>query len=143
MRLRRLAWSPSCCCGTSPSGAGVIDKVESFIEDLGAFETFEFEPDQLLQATALGGAVLAVLATGLVALGAVLFNLISDLVGGIRLTVIEEDPAPPAPVKPRSGGTDGQGLRLPSASLRRLGSERPGLEHEPTGAIAQSVRAHR
>jgi Transmembrane domain of unknown function (DUF3566) len=90
------------------TGAGVIDKVESFIEDLGAFDTFEFEPDQLLQATALGGAVLAVLATGLIALGAVLFNLISDLVGGIRLTVIEE-PGSTLAKKPRSGGTGEQG----------------------------------
>ena len=71
-------------------GAGVIENVESFIEDLGAFETYRFEPDLIFQAYALGGAVLAVLATGLIALGAVLFNLISDLVGGIRLTVIEE-----------------------------------------------------
>ena len=88
----------------------MIDNIESFIEDLGAFETFEFEPDQLFQATALGGAVLAVLATGLIALGAVLFNLISDLVGGIRLTVIEEPGSAPLK-KPRSGGTDEQGLR--------------------------------
>jgi hypothetical protein len=87
------------------ASAGVIDNVESFIEDLGAFETFQFQPDQLLQATALGGAVLAVLATGLIALGAVLFNLISDLVGGIRLTVIEEPGSVPLK-KPRSGGTD-------------------------------------
>lgn len=72
------------------TGAGVIDNIESFIEDLGAFETFEFDPDKLFQGAALGGAVLAVLATGLTALGAVLFNLISDLVGGIRMTVIEE-----------------------------------------------------
>ena len=80
--------------------AGVIENIESFIEDLGAFETFEFVPDELLRGVALGGAVLAVLATGLTALGAVLFNLISDLVGGIRLTVIEEPGARPA-VRPR------------------------------------------
>ena len=72
------------------SGAGVVDNIESFIEDLGAFETFEFDARKLFQGTALGGAILTVLATGLTALGAVLFNLISDLVGGIRLTVIEE-----------------------------------------------------
>jgi hypothetical protein len=82
------------------SGAGVIDNIESFIEDLGAFETFEFVPDKLLKGTLLGGAVLAVLATGLAALGAVLFNLISDLVGGIRMTVIEEPGARPM-LRPR------------------------------------------
>jgi hypothetical protein len=69
---------------------GVIDNIESFIEDLGAFETYQFDADLLFQGVVLGGAVLAVLATGLTALGAVLFNLISDLVGGIRITMIEE-----------------------------------------------------
>jgi hypothetical protein len=84
--------------------AGVIDNVESFIEDMGAFESFEFEPRVIFQATALGGAVFTVMATGLTALGAVLFNLISDLVGGVRFTVIEEDSARPiaaAPPKPK------------------------------------------
>jgi hypothetical protein len=84
-------------------GAGVIENIESFIEDLGAFETYRFEPDLIFEAYALGGAVLAVLATGLIALAAVLFNLISDLIGGIRLTVIEEPGALPARRR-RSGG---------------------------------------
>jgi hypothetical protein len=77
--------------------AGLIDNVESFIEDMGAFESFEFEPRVIFQATALGGAVFTVIATGLTALGAVLFNLISDLVGGVRFTVIEEESARPIP----------------------------------------------
>jgi Transmembrane domain of unknown function (DUF3566) len=82
--------------------AGVIDNVESFIEDMGAFESFEFEPKVIFQATALGGAVFTVMATGLTALGAVLFNLISDLVGGVRFTVIEEDSARPiVPDRPK------------------------------------------
>ena len=87
--------------------AGVIENIESFIEDLGAFETYRFEPDLIFEAFALGGAVLAVLATGLIALAAVLFNLISDLVGGIRLTVIEEPGSMPARRR-RSGGTSSE-----------------------------------
>lgn len=75
--------------------AGAIDNVEGFIESVG-FESFEFVPDQLFEATALGGAILSVLATAMTALGAVLFNLISDLVGGIRMTVIEEPGSMPA-----------------------------------------------
>ena len=77
--------------------AGLIDNVESFIEDMGAFTSFEFESRVIFQATALGGAVFTLMATGLTALGAVLFNLISDLVGGVRFTVIEEESARPIP----------------------------------------------
>lgn len=75
----------------------VVDNVESFVMDYGGFESFEFEPGLILQGGLLVGAVLVVLATGMTVLGAVLFNLISDLVGGIRLVVIEEDSARPAP----------------------------------------------
>jgi hypothetical protein len=80
--------------------AGYIEKVEGFIEDLFAYETFEFLPGTLFTAVALGGAILAIVATGLTALGAVLFNLISDLVGGVRLTMVELPGAKPA-VRPR------------------------------------------
>lgn len=80
--------------------AGYIEKVEGFIEDLFAYETFEFLPGTLFTAVALGGAILAIVATGLTALGAVLFNLISDLTGGIRLTMVELPGAKPA-VRPR------------------------------------------
>jgi hypothetical protein len=88
-----LLWSAA-------TNADVIDKIESFVEDLGAYETWQFEPDQLFRGVLYGGAVLAVLATGLTALGAVLFNLISDLVGGIRITMIEE-PGARAVLRPR------------------------------------------
>lgn len=77
----------------------VIANIESFVMDYGGFETFEFEPGLILQGGLLVGAVLVVLATGLAVLGAVLFNLISDLVGGVRVVVIEEDSARPAPVR--------------------------------------------
>lgn len=94
-------------------GSGLIENIEGNIEELGAFETFNFEPDKLLQATLLGGAVLAVMATGLTALAAVLFNLIADLVGGIRLTVIEEPGFAPArrtkrTSPPKTSGSSGE-----------------------------------
>ena len=56
---------------------------------------------------------------------ALLFNLISDLTGGVRVTVLEEEPARVP-----------YGLAHPRRP--RLTSRLP-LEH---GAIAQSVRAH-
>lgn len=105
------------------AGGGVIENIESFIEDLGAFQTFEFEPGKLLQGAALGGAVLAVLATGLTALGSVLFNLISDLVGGVRLTVIEE-PSPRPASRSMTSGSPAEGsdtVTEPSGAARASG----------------------
>ena len=77
--------------------ADMITKLEDFVEELGAYERFELLPDVILQRTLLVGAILTVVATGLTVLAAVLFNLISDLVGGIRVVVIEEDVTRPAP----------------------------------------------
>lgn len=106
------------------ASTGIIDNIESFIEDLGAFETFEFVPEKLLKGTLLGGAVLAVLATGLTALGSVLFNLISDLVGGIRLTVIEEPGARPM-LRPRKAARVAARVARPARAGRPSGLARP------------------
>ena len=81
---------------TAARSAGTIEGVESFIEEVGGYDYFRFEGDQILRAVALGGLVLVVAGAAGNVLLAVLFNLISDLTGGIRLTVVEEDP-PPAP----------------------------------------------
>ena len=73
--------------------AGTIQKVESFIEDLFALEVFEFDSDQILRIFFLGGLILVVGGTALTVVLVVLFNLISDLTGGIRFTMIEEETA--------------------------------------------------
>ncbi len=79
--------------------AEMIDKVEEFVEELGAYESFDLLPGVILQRSLLIGAILTIVATGVTVLAAVLFNLISDLVGGIRVVVIEEDTARPAPAR--------------------------------------------
>ena len=77
---------------------GAIESVEGFVESLFSYETFRFEADMIFRAGVLGGGVVALFLTGLSVLGVLLFNLISDLVGGIRVTVLEEDaPRPPEP----------------------------------------------
>lgn len=73
------------------ASTGLVDNIESFVEELFGFETFQFEPNQMLRASALVGLVMVVAGTATNVLLAVLFNLISDLVGGIRVTVIEEE----------------------------------------------------
>ena len=75
-------------------GSGSIDNIESFIVDVG-FEDFTFVGSDVLRGFLIFGAGLVVVGTLANVLLAVLFNLISDLVGGIRYTVIEPlDPDP-------------------------------------------------
>ena len=73
--------------------AGTIEKVESFIEDLFALEVFEFDSEQILRIFFLGGLILVVGGTAITVVLVVLFNLISDLTGGVRFTMIEEETA--------------------------------------------------
>jgi hypothetical protein len=77
--------------------SGIIDNVESFIEEIFALEkgSFAFEAGQMFRAYAVGGLVMVVAATGFTVLLAVRFNLISDLTGGVRVTVVEEETARP------------------------------------------------
>ena len=82
----RMLWSAA-------ENAGTIDKIESFVEDLFTLEMFEFDTSQILRVFTLGGLVLVVGGTGLTVLLVVLFNLISDLMGGVRFTMIEEETA--------------------------------------------------
>lgn len=83
--------------------AGVISDIELFAEELFALDDFTFEGEVVFNAVALGGLVVAVAATGFAVLIAILLNLISDLTGGIRVTVVEEETARPISTLPRRG----------------------------------------
>jgi hypothetical protein len=56
----------------------------------------------MFRAYAVGGLVMVVAATGFTVLLAVLFNLISDLTGGVRVTVVEEETARPIEASERA-----------------------------------------
>ena len=75
------------------SMAGAVKSVEGFMQAIG-FEDFRFVGLQLLRAFTAAGLVIVVLGTGFSVLMAVVYNLISDIVGGIELTVLEEDTRP-------------------------------------------------
>ena len=77
------------------SSIGAIDGVEKFMRAIG-FEDFRFVGTQLLRGFTAAGLVLVLLGTGMSVLVAVVYNLISDVVGGIELTVLEEDTRVPA-----------------------------------------------
>ena len=80
--------------------AGTISSIEGFIKDIGAFKTFSFSGPTIFRASFLAGLILVIAGSGFNVLLTVLFNLISDLVGGIRLTVIEEETARPIASEP-------------------------------------------
>lgn len=69
---------------------GTIDNVEKFFEGFG-WESFKFNGGQIFHNAWIAGLFVAVGLTGLAVLMATLFNLITDLVGGIRLSVLEEE----------------------------------------------------
>jgi len=78
------------------SSTGTIHQIEGVIKESFAEKSFTFDGVKLFRASFLGGLVLVIAGSGLNVLLCTLFNLISDLVGGIRVTVIEEESARPA-----------------------------------------------
>jgi len=75
------------------STTGVIDNVERFVKELFALESFRINGGLIFRSTLLGGAVLVLLGAGANVLLAVLYNLTSDVVGGVEVVVLEEEPA--------------------------------------------------
>lgn len=75
--------------------SGMIDNIEKFIKEIFALKSFSFDATRIFRIYAVGGLVTVVAATGFTVLMSVLFNLISDLTGGVRITVIEEETARP------------------------------------------------
>lgn len=82
------------------SATGTIDNVERFMESFG-WETFEFDGSELFHQAWLLGLFAVVGLTGLAVLMAATFNLITDLVGGIRVTVIEYRSRPRSEPNPK------------------------------------------
>ena len=84
------------------SATGTIDNLESFFASFG-WDSFSFKGGQLFTSSAVFGLFAIILGTGLWVLGAVVFNLITELVGGIRVTVLEEEvvarPVEPSPTQ--------------------------------------------
>jgi hypothetical protein len=74
------------------NSAGLVDNFESFANEVG-WENWQFDGEQMFTQVAVIGAVLVVAATLMTVLATALLNVISELTGGIRLVVIEEDVA--------------------------------------------------
>lgn len=84
---------------------GIPDRLDSFLNRLGLFEQTSFIPtdETLLRLAVFAGIAWTVIMTALTTLGAIMYNLVSDVVGGLEVTVLEEStvvPVPQAPVRP-------------------------------------------
>jgi len=73
--------------------SGNVDKLQSFLGDVG-LENFTFYGNQMFRACAAIGAVGVLAGTVITVLATALVNIISEMTGGIRLIVIEEDVDP-------------------------------------------------
>ena len=72
------------------SATGTIDNIQQFMKSFG-WESFQFKGGHLFVNVTILGLLAVVLGTALWVLAATIFNLITDLVGGIRVTVLEEE----------------------------------------------------
>jgi hypothetical protein len=73
------------------SAAGVISNVENFIGDLVNSEDFEFLSWNVLRASTLVGLVIVCLLVVWTVIAAAFYNLFSGILGGIEVTVVEEE----------------------------------------------------
>jgi hypothetical protein len=69
---------------------GTVDNVERWFTQFG-WETFELKGGEIYHNGWIAGLFGVVFLTGFAVLCATLFNLVSDMIGGIRLTVLEEE----------------------------------------------------
>jgi Transmembrane domain of unknown function (DUF3566) len=69
---------------------GTLDNIERWFTQFG-WETFELKGGEIFANAWVIGLFVAVGATGAAVLAATLFNLVSDIVGGVRVTVLEEE----------------------------------------------------
>ena len=69
---------------------GTLDNIERWFTQFG-WETFELDGSAIFHNVWIIGLFCVVAATGAAVLLATLFNLVSDIVGGVRLTVLEEE----------------------------------------------------
>jgi hypothetical protein len=109
------------------SATGLRGNIEKFIGDLIASDDFKILGPTMLRASVVGGFVLVVLGTGANVLLAVLYNLISDVIGGITV-VFEERPS-----RRRILRRPAADLHPPAESLKPLKPSR-GVRNRPPSA---------
>ena len=77
---------------TAASAVGAVRSVEKLVRDYFALASFRIQAWTLLKASLIGGLVLVLIGTGVNVLLALVYNLTSDVVGGVEVTVLDEEP---------------------------------------------------
>ena len=73
------------------SAAGVVSSIESFVGELVNNKDFRLLSWEVLRAATLIGLVIVCLLTVMTVLAAAFYNLFSELLGGIEVTVVEQE----------------------------------------------------
>jgi hypothetical protein len=108
------------------NATGTIDNVERFFESFG-WTSFDFNGGEIYHSAWIAGLFLVVGLTGAAVLLATLFNLITDLVGGMRFTVLEEEV-----VERRTSP-------MRRFVVRRPEPEVPAVDHDDSGTIIREA----
>ena len=74
-------------------GSGTIDSVETNVAKAFGLSEFTIDAERVFRLYSLSGLILTLSLTGAAVVGSILFNLISDLIGGVWISVIEEENA--------------------------------------------------
>lgn len=122
---------------TAATATGLKENIEKFIGELVASEDFRILGPTMLRASLLGGMVLVVLGTGANVLLAVLYNLISDVIGGIAV-VFEERPTRRRTRPPTNPNEPVQPLKPARAPRRRPAPDRPDTTPMPDPPKSQA-----
>jgi hypothetical protein len=97
---------------------GITDNLIKLIKKLGDFSSYKINGGVILKDAALAGLILAVFGAFLNALVCVLYNLISDVVGGIRVDMFDEEmPARRGRAAPRPAGRAAAPVPPPALSI--------------------------
>ncbi len=85
---------------TAADSAGFIAKLDKSVRSNFQLTSFQIHGAVVFRGALVGALLLAVLFTVLTAVAALLYNLLSDVVGGVQIWVLEEVVAPMDPARP-------------------------------------------
>lgn len=82
---------------TVAQGSGTVEKLETFVQSNLGVTDWKLDGEFLFRQFGLVGLILTLGASLAATIGSVVFNLISDIIGGVWISVIEEETARPVP----------------------------------------------